>query len=96
MSVTFTIIQKPGNLLLDTKDYLTSNVRISDFGLSELRQRSAHQINDIGQSTVRHTNNFQGTPRYCAPEMLVIDDDGNVSTFLIIVLYSCWFTFPLI
>ena len=49
------------------------DIRIADFGLSQLREDGD---NAIGQSATRMTTHFKGTPKYSAPEMLVYKDGG--------------------
>ena len=64
---------KPTNFLLT--DARSLNVRISDFGMSDARQA----LNgSLGQSSMRGTGGTKGTPIYCAPEMLVPNEEGVV------------------
>ena len=64
---------KPANFLLT--DARSLNVRISDFGMSDVRQALD---STLGQSFMRGTGGTKGTPIYCAPEMMIPDADGVV------------------
>ena len=64
---------KPANFLL--LDGHSLSVRIADFGMSDAKQALD---GTLGQSALHRTGGTKGTPIYCAPEMLVSDDDNSV------------------
>ena len=64
---------KPANFLLLDDHSLA--VRIADFGMSDAKQALD---GTLGQSALHRTGGTKGTPVYCAPEMLVSDDNNSV------------------
>ena len=64
---------KPANFLL--VDVHSLSVRIADFGMSDAKQALD---GTLGQSALHRTGGTKGTPIYCAPEMLVSDEDNSV------------------
>ena len=63
---------KPANFLVS--DSTWHLVKISDFGMSDERMMLE---STLGASSLRRTEGTKGTPLYCAPEMLVPDDDND-------------------
>ena len=61
---------KPANVLLSGDD--PPNIRLSDFGLSKLKASTA-----TSASTLNMTDHKKGTIKYCAPEMLDLEDGSG-------------------
>ena len=64
---------KPANFLLLNSHSLA--IRIADFGMSDDKQALD---GTLGQSALHRTGGTKGTPIYCAPEMLVSDENNSV------------------